>query len=64
MADAFRLIRSSTAPSQPTCLQSLDADAAPFLYRDLESEKLVVFREDCAAYADPERRQRFTLVAL
>lgn len=46
------------------CLTSLaDADGA-FLYRDLESDKLVVFCDDCARYAELSAGERFKLVAL
>lgn len=35
-----------------------------YLYRDLESDKLVIFCEDCASYAELNASDRFKLVML
>jgi cAMP phosphodiesterase len=41
-----------------------DCTHGAFLYRDLESDKLVVFCGDCARHAELNAGERFKLVAL
>jgi hypothetical protein len=43
---------------------ALSEEVGVYLYRDLESAKLVVFCGDCARYAEMNAPERFLLVAL
>jgi hypothetical protein len=43
---------------------ALDEEKGAYMYRDLESGKLVIFCGDCARYVELNRPERFKLVAL
>lgn len=47
-----------------SCACLLTEDTKAFLFRDLQSGKLVVFCEDTARYVELSHRDRFVLVAL
>ena len=47
-----------------TCQKPLGEELGAYLYKDLESNKLVVFCGDCARYVELNHDHRFKLVAL
>jgi hypothetical protein len=46
------------------CERSLTDDVGVYLYRDLETGKLVVFCDDCARHVELNHGERFKLVPL
>ena len=54
----------STHCANVDCQGELNEEIGAFLFRDLESDKLVVLCGNCTAYVELHHRQRFMLVAL